>query len=514
MSASIATGCWCKCSVAMTAARAADFADARPLATAAPPGHRRPWWRVHWLLIAAIACTVAAQARPLSFFFFQDDYVAWGEIVSNGTPHYVWNLLRLQDLTPNWRVMTGLTYLASYQLFGMSALPTHAAMLVLHVAVVGLLYRATWRLTSSTAAAFTAALVMGISPAYAGTFGQIGSVTYTWAAFFVAAALNACIESADARSRRQSNAWLAGGAVLFAFAIASNESMANTFPVFALTFLLLDDGDGVPRRLWNASLRTLPFAFIGLAAAVSFTACECTAAEDTFGTDNVHRAALIYLGRLVWPIGLEAPTYIDGPHLWAGIGLLGVSGVIAAVGPTPGRIGVAWMLLAIVPHTLIESHTAHRFVYLAVPGFAMLAGGMVAVVEPHVRNRAGSSMALTAGVMAFAVVAPWYAWETHLQNEPYREATSDWRLLHDEAERAFPEVPPGATVEIIGGPLTHPLDNFFVMPALAVTTWGDGRRLQTFAPDDPYVAEIRASGNPYAAEFVDGRLVPLLPDSP
>jgi hypothetical protein len=255
-------------------------------------------------------------------------------------------------------------------------------------------------------------------------------------------------------------------------------------------------------------LWTLPFAAIGFATAISFTACDCTAAEDTFGTDNVHRTALIYLGRLVWPIGLESPTYIDGAHLWAGIGLLVVSGAVLVLGPNVGRIGVAWMVLAIVPHALIETHTAHRFVYLAVPGFAMLVGGIVAWLEGRLSER-GKAWALAGGVAAFVVIAPWYAWETHLQNEPYREATDDWRLLHDETERVFPEVPEGATVEVIGGPLTHPLDNFFVMPALAVTTWGDGRRLQTFAADDPFVDTIRASGNPYAAEFVDGRLEPL-----
>jgi hypothetical protein len=483
-------------------------AEGRPRTSAVAGEDARPWWQAHWLLIAALVCAIAAQARPLSFFFFQDDYVAWGEIVSNGTPDYVWNLLTLQDLTPNWRVMTGLTYLVSYHLFGVSALPTHVVMLVLHAAVVALLYRATWRLTSSAAAAFAAAIVMGTSPAYAGALGQIGSVTYTWGAFFLAAALNACIEAAFARSGRRSNIWLANGALLFVFAIASNESMAIKFPVFGLTLLLLDDTKGIERRIWRVTLRTLPFAAIGFAAAISFTLCDCTAAEDTFGTDNAHRTTLIYLGRLVYPVGLESPQYIDLPHLWAGIGLLSATAVMLARGPAIGRIGVAWMLLAIVPHALIETHTAHRFVYLAVPGFALVAAGAVAWIEPLVRAR-GAALASGAAVAAFAAVAPWYAWETHLQNESYREATDDWRLLHDEAARAFPEVPPGATVEVIGGPLTHPLDNFFVMPALAVTIWGDGRRLQTFADGDPYASEIRIGGNPYGAEFVDGELKPL-----
>ena len=49
------------------------------------------------------------------------------------------------------------------------------------------------------------------------------------------------------------------------------------------------------------------------------------------------------------------------------------------------------------------------------------------------------------------------------------------------------------------------------MPALGWTIWNPEVTLQTFAPDDPYAAKIRASTNPYAAEFQDGRLVPLHP---
>ena len=62
-------------------------------------------------------------------------------------------------------------------------------------------------------------------------------------------------------------------------------------------------------------------------------------------------------------------------------------------------------------------------------------------------------------------------------------------------------IPPGARVEVIGGRLTHPLDNFFVMPALGWTIWNPGVTLQTFAEDDPYVAKLRASSKGYDRAF-------------
>jgi hypothetical protein len=241
---------------------------------------------------------------------------------------------------------------------------------------------------------------------------------------------------------------------------------------------------------------------------VSFAACDCTAAEDTFGMANAHRTFVIYLGRLAYPVGLEPPTHIDAPHLVAGLGLLLASAGALAFGNAAMRVGVAWMALAIVPHALIEDHTAHRFLYVATAGFALLAGGIVAAVEPHAR-RLGPVGALAAGSLVFVLVAPWYGWQTHRENDEYARLTGDWRLLHDEAKETFPVAPPGATVEVVGGPLTHPLDNFFVMPALARTIWGPNVRLQTFAEDDPYADAIRAGENRYAAEFDGDDLVPL-----
>lgn len=474
----------------------------------------RPSRRIHVLLLVALVFTFAAQARTLTFYFFQDDYVAFGEIVTHGAGDYTWNLLTLNDLTPNWRVFTGMTYLASYELFGMAAWPTRVVMVVLHLAVVALLYRAVWRITSNAWASFAAAVVFGISPAYAGTLGQLGSVTYMWAGFFLVATLNCCIECALAANARRSMIWLAAAVVLFASVMASNESMAIMFPVFGLAFLLLDGDADLGTRLTRTVFRTLPFAIIGFSTALYFTTCGCTAAEDTFGLENVHRSILIYAGRLVYPVGLEPPSNIDPPHFGFGLALFVACALMLAFGPAIGRIGAVWLLLAIVPHALIETHTAHRFVYLAMPGFALFVGGAVGWMaerfeQQQTAGRRELSSMLVAAAILFAVALPWYAWQTHLQNDAYFAATEDWRALHDDLQRAFPVVESGATVEVIGGPLTHPLDNFYVMPALGYTIWGPDVGLQTIAPDDPYAESVRAGDNRYAAEF-DGDLLVLL----
>jgi hypothetical protein len=96
--------------------------------------------RNRWLPVSvALAATFAAQARTLTFYFYQDDYVSFGEMVKHGTWGYIWRLVLASDNTPNWRVIPGLMYLAEYKFFGMTPLPMHIAILALHLGTVALL---------------------------------------------------------------------------------------------------------------------------------------------------------------------------------------------------------------------------------------------------------------------------------------------------------------------------------------------------------------------------------------
>ena len=483
-------------------------ATAEPRAAPREEPSVHPFVRTHiLLLVTALAGVFAAQARTLSFFYFQDDYVPYGEIVTNGTRTYLWNLVTAQDITPNWRVLPGLLYLADEKLFGMNPYATHAVLLTFHLGTTALLFRIVWRASSSAWAAFTAAIAFGLHPAYAGALGQVAVAPHIMSAFFLAATLNAVLECCRAASSRTANLWWVGATALYILALMSNESMAIMFPAFGVAFFLFDSGS-LRDRLWRAGLRVAPLALAGFAAALAFATCGCTEADSVYSTDNAFRVFFIYAGRLLYPIGLEPPFYIDPPHLYASIVLLVVCVGMLAFGPPVGRVGVVWMVLAILPHIFVSTHTANRFLYLATPGFALLAAGCVLAVEPWLAT-AGRWATPTAVIGVLALLAPWYAWQTHVQNEPWRETTDNWQLLHNELERTFPVVPPGATVEVIGGPLTHPLDNFFVMPALAVTIWGPARKLQTFTEGDPYSASIRRGDNPYAAQFEARDLIPL-----
>jgi hypothetical protein len=474
-----------------------------------PQSRRRDVAVARSLAVLAIVATLAAQARTLGFWFFQDDLVPYGEIVTNGVPEYLWRLVLARDLTPNWRVIPGLLYLATYEGFGMNPVPMHLILLAFHLGSVGLLFRAVWRTTSHAAAAFVAGLVFGLHPTYAGALGQVAVVPHVAAAFFLLAALNAVIECVRSEHPAAASRWHLVAVGMYVLALLSNESVAALFPAFGVAFLLAVRAESGWGR---AMLRTLPFAILGGLVVFGVSQCDCTEASDVYSREHALRTFFIYAGRLLWPVGLEPPTYIDPPHFYAAIVLLALSGVMLGAGPAVGRVGVVWMLLAIVPHIFVKTHTANRFTYLAAPGFALMAAGYV-VLAARVLARAPSATpaALLAGTLA--VVVPWYAWQTHLQNEPWRAATANWQYLHDELVRTYPSLPVGAHVEVIGGPFTHPLDQFFVMPALASTTWGAGRNLTTFAADDPFAMTLRSSAgtpaHPYVAEFDGARLRPL-----
>jgi hypothetical protein len=126
-----------------------------------------------FFLPLALAAIVALQLTTLRFYFYFDDYVPFGEIVTQGGRSYVWRLLTATDLTPNWRPLPGLLYLVSYEAAGIDPMPVHALMIAMHAATAALLYYVIWRTTARAWAAGFGALVFGLNPAYVGALSQV-----------------------------------------------------------------------------------------------------------------------------------------------------------------------------------------------------------------------------------------------------------------------------------------------------------------------------------------------------
>ncbi len=462
------------------------------------------------LLPAGLIATLALQLITVSHFFYFDDYVPFGEIATNGGRTYVWNLLTASDLTPNWRPLPGLLYLGSYEFAGMNPLPVHIITLALHVGAAALLYYVIWRTTGRAWAACVAALVFGLNPAYVGALSQVTTATQEMAGFFLIATLAAVLECALAADRRRSMIWLGAAFVLCLLVIGSHEGMAIMFPVFGLAFLMFD-----PRpegRLLRSVLRTAPFAVAGLATAGTFVACGCNEGTSVWGTANVWNQTLIYAGRLVYPIGLESPQYVQTAHVVGAAALAAVALAACIFGPKVARLGTLWIILALIPHIFIQYATASRYLYIPAIGFALLAGA-VAVMLAEPLAKFSPRLAVAALAPVFALLLGWYAYQTVQQDQPFAAATDDWQQFHRDVTRVFPTVPPHTRVMIIGGPFQRYDYQIYILPAFAQTTWGSDVTLEDLEPGSLPAQLALVSQSPYLAEYRDGTLVRLHDDN-
>lgn len=485
------------------------------------------------LLPAALLIVLLVQLPTLSYSWYNDDYVPFADILRSGSSlQYAIDVLLVQDETPNWRVVPSLTYLVGFRLFGLDTLFFHWVSIAFHLGTCALLYRITLRVTGVHWAGAVAALLFGLHPTHVFTVGQVTSLNNVQGAFFAVATLAALVEMMCEGRRRA--LWYAAAIASFVLAIASNESMAIMAPVYGLTLLLLDGGE-MRDAVRRAVLMSAPFAVIGAAALISFKACGCNEASSAFfGFQNADNLTFIYLGRLVWPIGLEPPTQVDTPHRIATFVLAGLIVLGAWRGGTLGRIGGLWILLATFPYIAVWTFSATRYTYQSAAGFALLVPALLVWLQsivasgehdgrsPRVRAAAFPAGAGRAPVVRAALVGTaaaglfalfvWYGWQTLEQNEPYGDETHQWQRFVQDVEREFPDPERGTFIKVVGGPatVTNVYKQFHVLPAIALLTWGPGVRLAAVPEGSPDATESLANPAPglYVARYDEnGELV-------
>ncbi len=525
--------------------------------TAAPPGTGAPSiaaeaasraltardvarWLTSWqtALIASLTVVALVQIPTFDYWFYNDDYVPFGEIArSKSSWDYVWRLITVQDITPNWRVVPGLVYLASYKLFGMDPLPYHFISTGTHLATSALLFHLVRRVTAQAWAGVLAVVIFGLNPAHVFTVAQVTSLNNVQGAFFAVATLVAVCECARAQSRGLQIGLYAAALASFVLAIASNESMAILAPVYAVTFLCWD---GQPRWIdafLRATVRSLPFIIIGAATFLSFFACDCNEASSAFfGGRNVGDNALIYPGGIAYPVGgLESLTEpadqpgwierlsdgvervsnqrldsIEAPHFIAAMAVFALTVIVAIRGPDLARIGAAFMLLAIVPYLYVQVFAAPRYTYQATAGFAILIPAVLAALHARAPSAWRAALA-AAAIPLIAALAAWYSWQTMEQAEPYKRDTDEWERLVKDIQQVFPDVPRGSQVVIIGGPWTGPLIQFHVMPSIAHTTWDPSVRLYSVPPERGDAEIAQRKDNWYIARYEGDELMVVPP---
>ncbi|MEX2158833.1 MAG: hypothetical protein WEB04_05450 [Dehalococcoidia bacterium] len=492
--------------------RAVEGQRVRPRAAALraePIAIARAYWPAIGFAIS-VAAVFFVHLPVLGHYFLNDDFVPLADISQRSAWGYIRDLFVMDDLTPNWRFLTGMVYLAEYRAFGLDASPYFLVSVLVHTATAGLLFWLLWRALDDVWPAIFGSMLFGLTAAHVPTVGQVTAFNNVLAAFLLLAAIVLLYEGLE---RRSLPLWLAASSVCFAGAIAANEASAVSAPVFgmlAVWKLPRVDGWHRDRNAWlRVALVSLPYAAMGVAALIGFGACDCTEA-NVYSRDDVFSNLWLYLGRLLYPIGLESPGSVHLAHKVAGGVVFAIALIALVRGPELARIGAAWLAIALVPYLPLGIWSAERYVYLASLPFAILgAVSLRELVRVTMRFAPAAPALLAFGALSAIGLLSWQMWE---QNQTIAAASDRWHDLVAAIERSDIDPEPGSTVYLRGGPITDFLSQCTVMPALGQVLWDDVR-LFTNAPDALQPYRVRPGYAVYVFDYQDGRFVPGPPPS-
>lgn len=462
-----------------------------------------------WAGVAAMAAVLLVYLPVLGQYFFGDDFVPLAETSQHSVPAYIKNLFLLRDLTPNWRFLTGLYYLGAYRAFGLNAFPFLLTSVLVHAATAGLCFWLVRRATGAVWPAFLAAAFFGLSAAHVPTVAYVTAAPHVLAGFLLMLAIVTLYEGL---TRPRLGWWPAVSIASFAGAVAANEGVAVLAPVFGLVALWTTseaDGWWRDRRRWTRiALVSVPYAVVGGAALSAFAACQCTEAarQGVFEPgSHLYGNFWIYLGRLLYPIGMEPPGEVGAAHLAAGIAVVAVALAALLRGPAFARFCVAFLLLALVPQLPANWVLAPRYVYIAAIPFAMLAAIVFAEAARYA-GRLSSVLPALLAIVAFGAIglSSWQSWE---QNQVLATKSEQWRTLVTGLQERYPDLPEGSKVYVRGGPLTDAIWQFFVLPSVGEVVWGD---VAVFAVPEATETFCRnPRGDVYVVDYDGGRFVPV-----
>jgi hypothetical protein len=458
-----------------------------------------------WAFLTVAICIFFVQLPVLTFYFAGDDFVPLGDIASHSTWAYIHNLFLLSDPTPNWRFLTGLVYLALYRGFGDNAFVFLFTSLLVHIGTASLIFRFVRRHTQAIWPAALAAALFGVSAAHVPTVAYAMAFTHVFGTLFIMLAVVTIDEALD---HEHPGWWRAASVICFAAAVAANEPVAVFAPLLALIAFWRCSQVRVDRhREWPAGvLLASAYFLIAEAAISSLEACNCTAASDLTGPGtHIFGNIWIYLGRLLYPIGLEWPGEVSTAHIVAGCVVLAVMGLALVRGPAVARIVVVFLALGLVPYLPVNWFLAPRYVYLAAVPFSILATLLVAEVGRHLRRISPALPALIAFVALTAVgLSAWQTWE---QNQTIAVDSARWRTLVTALHERYPSLPEGSRVYVRGGPLADPLWQQQVMPAIGMVLWKD---VELFtAPESARELCAAPGGETFVLDFDGGALTPV-----
>ena len=337
----------------------------------------------------------------------------------------------------HWQPLAWLSFALDYRLWGLDARGFHLSGLLLHAANAGLLAVLAERLLACAdvpagrrlAGAVTAALLWSVHPLRVESVAWATERRDVLSGFFFLATLLAYVPGPGRPPRI---GWALAGTALTLASKASGMVLPALL-VLLDVYPLRRVGGAVgwrgraARRVW---LEKVPFVILaGASATVALTAQRSVGALQTLGeVTAAHRAGAamlqvgFYLWRTLWPVRLlplyEFPLDIGPLQRWALAGAGTVLALAAAAVvlrhrcPALGAALAAYLIALSPTLGLAQSGpqvAADRYTYLAMMGWAVLAGAVVAgtAERPWRGALAALPVALVLGVLTWRQSTTW-----------------------------------------------------------------------------------------------------------
>jgi Flp pilus assembly protein TadD len=295
--------------------------------------------------------------------------------------------------------MMTIGFLLCYQVFGPLAYGFHLASLLLHAAVVSILFLLAERLFHDRGAAFGAAGLFALHPIHVESVAWISAVTDLEVTFFSVLTFWCFLRVGEERSGRRLWAQAAMSAS-FLLAIFSKEQ-ALTLPGLATIYEHFYREDRAVTTwaqkllrygpLWLLSLVYVPMRIRLLGSFASSMRLHQLTAFETL----LSALALLgqYLSKLLWPAHLsafyvfQASTRLFEARVGESIGGLVLCAVILVAlwkWARPASFGILWLLVTLAPVLNARWMTAYvfaeRYLYLPSVGFCLVAGWLGAAL--------------------------------------------------------------------------------------------------------------------------------------
>lgn len=443
-----------------------------------------------WVVAGLLAITFLAFANSLRGEFVYDDRV---QILNNSKikdvsnipsmfTQSVWQFLNEKNpeaVGPYYRPLFNVALIIGYQLFEFQTFGWHLISILLHLAVVMLLYALArrWGLRTETAAA--AALLFGVHPVHSESVAWVAALPDPMATVFILSSL--LLYERYFHSERRAGPLTLILSVALAFMALLSKEVAIIYPIFLAVRELLDrpDQESLGATVNRLLKRTAPFlllvpVYLGMRYAVLGFITQADPSAVGIPTSHVlltiPSILLNYVRLLVIPYPLSVMydnTYVTSPgdvRYWGAVLLLTVlAGAIIWMvrSSVVGRRALAFLVLFLLPVLNLkafrpeESLLHDRYLYLPSIGFCLL----VALALERVVARFASdnvkvfraATVLLAAALLVMTVSQNRIWqsESALTNHAL-EVTPRWPYLHNyigayyslqnrfaEAERAY-----------------------------------------------------------------------------